>query len=108
MAEVAHPRFQRQIDEFAQLPQADQVTLLADLCTETAWEDNIDLAAVFVMIANRLGFPSLAEHIDDTYVTPDSELKVTRDGCCPGAPLEHDCAVDAAQLARIESSACDR
>jgi hypothetical protein len=90
MAEVAHPRFQRQIDEFAQLTQDDQVTLLADLCTETAWEDNTDLAAVFVMIANRLDFPSLAEHIDD-HVCPDDELKVCRDGCCPGAPLEHDC-----------------
>jgi hypothetical protein len=64
MAEVRHPKFQRQIDEFARLPsQAEQVELLADLCVEVCFEDNIDLAAVFVMIAKHLNHP-LDAHIE--------------------------------------------
>jgi hypothetical protein len=64
MAEVSHAKFQPQIDEFAHLPsQAEQIELLADLCVEVAFEDNIDLARVFVMIAEHLNHP-LAAYVE--------------------------------------------
>lgn len=57
MAEVQHPKFQRQVDEFAVLDRHDQVDLLSALVLEFCWEDNIDADPCFAQIRAHLELP---------------------------------------------------
>lgn len=57
MSEVVHPKFQRQVDEFATLSETDQTDLLSALVLEACFESNVELDTVVATIRRHLDSP---------------------------------------------------